>query len=1045
MGKFPLLISLTSRSLWLLILGGTLVALLADGPAYGQEAPPPNRGGFTTSMGVPTNVKWSVGATMGAHRRDGNEAAFYLYGRMYRDLLNPAIAALGLNLELYGGRRGEFDKFSDGWDGGGRIGVASPVGRFALGADYNFKDSETDFFLSLIHPLRRGGFLVDGGTFRIDYLPGRNHTTAFGINIPVGQRFAGKTRPRADFAVLDRPRTPPPFYSPSVAMSSILASTREMATWITRVTTPFINHWDGDWEAGEAAFVSEMEEIRAHLAPGATLDGAGPLTPVAEVRAYHREVERAFSMAAAGRDLPPGTATALGIRAWDQGRAIILDQVLFPYNRLLGQKKKNDSVEGFSGRASAAFYEWLSTETPVNEEGLEAVAWVFNEVLETVEVVRAENEGKWEESRFAFLPYQLVLKPEEHDSQVELDALVERAVMEKFQDGNQVFYVENEQFQVEFARMVMEAEDYSVLWIHDVRGVNGAGQPDEVAYRQVVDTYLRALINAVRRYDQTGKIPQHMIILDQWFFQANKGRLWMDLLQDPLHHQIDLPDDYRAWTDNIAAVQGELRTAVAESNLLQAQAEHFPASWIGNLVKVHVNITNPADETFWTGEILPFTGLPDMIARDHRKIAFFDVSEDDPYRGRAMYTGMGIGEHYVGAGWEDRALMVRGPGILGLKQAARQLLLNQGFTEDEIPYELRPRPFAEDYEAVIAAEVESGRAQARAMGVHNQTGYNPKFVNVLKATLYTLMPSGSVIKGPDSLWNNPLWGSMMLGNALRGGRSLIIAPAIAHAPSAGFPQMSRAQEMLGRLVIANAIFGDYLESTGGMMKVGLYNFEADVGNIPAKVESVVGTLREEPWLRDLYGFSSGTLQALEGLAGDLEEEGFNRRYRIDQEPVPPKLHLKAHMYATPEAWDGLLDGPEMEEVLTVFYRQIAALNQALAEGDTAAANMENLTNALRPLGENLVDTHLAELDPGAQERAAMYLAVGSHNQNHRSFVMDGEVAFVVSSWAALNGLMDFITLAGLSVWVDTLEELEELFPRYEGIQRRISRWIRIVV
>jgi hypothetical protein len=151
------------------------------------------------------------------------------------------------------------------------------------------------------------------------------------------------------------------------------------------------------------------------------------------------------------------------------------------------------------------------------------------------------------------------------------------------------------------------------------------------------------------------------------------------------------------------------------------------------------------------------------------------------------------------------------------------------------------------------------------------------------------------------------------------------------------------------------------------------------------------------------------------------------------------------MYATPEAWDGLMDGPEMEAVLTVFYRKMAEMNQALAEGDAESADMEALTNALTPVGRQLVEVHLSELSPGMQERAAMFLTVGSHNQNHRSFIMDGEVAFVVSSWAALNGLPDFITLAGLSVWVDTLDELEELFPRYEGIKRRLSRWIRIVV
>ena len=1028
---------------------GLSFLLLLPGVAFesasSQDTPPPNRGGFTTSMGIPSNVKWSWGASMGAHRRDGNEAAFYLSGGMYRDLLNPAIAALGLSLEAYGGRRGQFDSFSEGWDGGGRIGLSSPVARFTLGADYNLKDQKTDFFFSLIHPLRRGGILVDGGSFRIDYLPGRNHTTAVGVSFPLGQRFAGKTRPLTDYVALSRPRIPERTYSPSVALSSVMATTRGMSLWINRLTVPFVNHYDGDWEVGEAAFVAEMEEIRTHLASSSYVGSGGLPTPEAEVHAYHQEIERAFSMAAAGRDFPYGSSTALGIRIWDKARAVILDQVLLPYNALLGQKKKNDSTEGFAARASAAFYEWISVETPVGKDHLSAVDWVFSQVLAGIEDVRAENDRKWEDSRFVFLPYQLALKPEEHDSQAELDALVERAVGERFVDGNQVFYVENEQFQFEFARMVAEAKDYSVLWIHDVKGLNDHGQPDEVSYRQVVNVYLRGLIDAVKAYDRVGKIPQHIIILDQWFFQSFDGRLWMELLQDPMRHKMALPPEFKDWADNIAAVQVELRTAVAESELLQAQAQHFSADWIENLVKVHVNITNPADVTFWTGEIFPLMGIPDMIARDHRKIAFFDLSEDDPYKGRAMFTGMGIGEHYVGAGWEDRALMVRGPAILSLKSGARQVLLNQGFTEDQIPYELKPRPFAEDYENAIAAMVTSGRAQARALGVHNQTGYNSKMVNALKATLYTLMPSGSVIKAPDSVWNNPLWGSMMLGNALRGGRSLIIAPALENAPSPGFPQNSRAQEFLGRMVIASAIFADHLGQSGGMMKVGLYHPQVDAGNIPGKLESVLETLRENPWLQNLYGLSSNTLQGLDALASDLVAQGFSRRYFIDQEPVPPALHLKTHMFATPEAWDGLMDGPEMEATLTVYYRKSAELNQAQAEGDAEAADLEAFTDALRPVGQKLVDVHLAELTPGARERAAMYLTVGSQNQNHRSFAMDGEVAFVVSSWAALHGLPDFLNLAGLSVWVNNIEELEELFPRYEGLQRRISRWIRIVV
>jgi hypothetical protein len=257
--------------------------------------------------------------------------------------------------------------------------------------------------------------------------------------------------------------------------------------------------------------------------------------------------------------------------------------------------------------------------------------------------------------------------------------------------------------------------------------------------------------------------------------------------------------------------------------------------------------------------------------------------------------------------------------------------------------------------------------------------------------------------------------------------------------------MSRAQELMARVVVAQTIFADYLESTGGLIKVGLYAPEMDAGNTPAKMRAVAATLDDNPWLRTLYGFSSGTIRALREQADELEAAGFNRQYLIDQEVVTAKLHLKAHLYATPEAWDGLLDGADAEAFLRAYYHGVAEQNLALSEGRAADADMEALTEGIIPPGVKMIETHLGEMSPAGRERAMLYLTVGSHNQNYRSFVMDGEVAFVVAGWAALHGLPDFITLAGLSVWLNDLEDLEALFPRYDGMQRKLGRWMKIVV
>ena len=98
---------------------------------------------------------------------------------------------------------------------------------------------------------------------------------------------------------------------------------------------------------------------------------------------------------------------------------------------------------------------------------------------------------------------------------------------------------------------------------------------------------------------------------------------------------------------------------------------------------------------------------------------------------------------------------------------------------------------------------------------------------------------------------------------------------------------------------------------------------------------------------------------------------------------------------------------------------------------------------LLPPTRELLSDYAQGLSPAIRNRIAIFFAIGSHNQNNRSMVMDGEVAFVVSGFSALFGLPDFLVIVGLSEWIDDLDELEALFPSYGGIKRRISRLIRI--
>jgi hypothetical protein len=999
---------------------------------------------MTTSMGLPPTWRFSLGGTTGLYRAEGDaQVNFLLNAGVYRDLLPPVTAALGVLTEAYVGRRGNFDRFGEGFDGGFRIMAYSPATRFAGGYDYSFRDERGDFILSLIHPIQRGGIFTNGGSLRIDWLPGRGHTTGIGLHIPVGQRWVGVTRPRHDYVRLPEHELPRLEYEPLPALDEAVLSFSELGHWVNRLTVPFTDQWDGSKDRALELFVEEMQAIETRLASDASPHYLGRRTAVGETEAFHRELDRAFSIAVTGRAVSMGASTELGRRVADQAREAVLEHVILPYDRLLGQKRRFDSTRGMGAEAAAAFFEWLTSETPVTRDRLDATIWTFGRYLDLMEDTRERNRELWDEERFVWLPFQFALRPEDHDEQEELNRLVERATGDRFVKGNRLWYVENEQWQAELSRMILSAEDYHVVWLHDFRGYDEGGDPDEMSFRQVTQAYLPALISAVRRYDDTGKIPQYIQIFDQFYFSANGGELWAELLESPLDHRVTLPKGWQVWEDSIASLQGQLRQAVEGSELLQAQRVLFGEKWLKGLVKVHVNITQPPDPSFWSAELFPsFMGLPDTPMRDHRKISLYDASEADPYRGEGIYTGMGVGEHYIGAGWEDRAVLAEGPVVLDLRESVRELLLSQGFGESEIPWALQPKPFAADYQQKVEDFLTSHGDFGWSLETHNQIGYRAKGVTLFKATLYTLMPPGAVIKAPDSIWGSNLWGSMMLGHALRGGRSLVIAPAIANAPSPGSPQMSRAQEALTRLVVAGEILGDEIESQDGLLKVGLYSTDLEVGDIPGKIGALLETIERTPWLAELMDFDPAVIQGLAEERDELIAEGFARTYAVDQEVKTAKLHMKAHLYFSREAWEGLLTPPGLEEPVRAHFEEMAAMNLALSRAEYRDYHL--YTDRLSPLVAD-VFRPLLELSDEEMSRFVLYLAVGSHNQNSRSLALDGEVAIVAAQWKALPGLMDFVTITGLCTWIESVDQLEELFPGYDGLARRISRWIRMAV
>jgi hypothetical protein len=319
-------------------------------------------------------------------------------------------------------------------------------------------------------------------------------------------------------------------------------------------------------------------------------------------------------------------------------------------------------------------------------------------------------------------------------------------------------------------------------------------------------------------------------------------------------------------------------------------------------------------------------------------------------------------------------------------------------------------------------------------------GYGEKMASVLKATLYALMPPGAVTKAPDSLWNFPLWASLVTGHALRGGRVMVVAPSFENAPAQAFGSMSLARNVLEQVVAAAKELRPALDGAGGFLRVGMYEPTVDVGDIPGRIRQTTATYRSNPWLQELHGLGPSQLRSLEALADSMEESGYRANYLEAEALEAPKLHMKAHFFATREGWDPLVRGPQTEAFLSAYMRQRA--RQLALSGEER--DIRETQVQLKPFADALHESWIQHTDAPTQERAAWYLMLGSHNQNFRSAMLDGEVLMAVAGQDAMIGLADFMVVLGLCEWVDDPAALDPHFPELSGLMKGLGNWAKII-
>ena len=960
------------------------------------------------SIGQPPIWRQQLSAQGTAVTHGGRSGATFSYG-VFHSFNKPPVAALNPVLGLIGGTVEGYGSIGGAEDAGLRAMATSRMFATSVGADWDIRHGRVNTIVSWQGAIRRGGILGHGSMVRVDWIPERGQTVRIGLAAPLFQPLAGRTRPRETTV-----RIPDPPHELAPATARRDAATQQLV------------HDLASASAAIAAYSGLYTDDEIHAS---------------RTSSYRAAMER--SRTAVESLFGGGLSDTERTRAARRARIAVLDQIIIPVDSLFGRAKPVDLTRLARG-ATADFTRWLSDSSGIAPDSRPRAESAFAAWLDAVTpVMRDIVERHRRDSRLVWLPMDLALTFDQYDEQIEVDSLIGRVVGHPFTDGNALTYMRSTDLPLEVARSIFAARQYHVMWTHEFMGREWYTRAiDNIGYTMVADAYLPSLTAAVRRYDSTGVIPTYMILHDQYFYETSDGRLWLTILEDPLDASMHLKGDDGTRERHLRERQEELRAAVAASRRLQqdARASGDAARWLRSTIKVHVNVGNQSDFSFRSSHIIPgipFT--PDNVMRDHRKLVLYDVDEAHPDRGAVFVMGIGIGDVYSSATWEDRGIRLRGPATLEARAALRQALRTNGFPESEIPAPLR----AVASKTAQEEKADLGEFVGRALQVHNQVGFGDKKSSVARAMLYNLAQPGAVIIVPDQLWFSETWAGMLAGAAARGARVQIIAPALANAPIPDAPAMARAHDVLTRLLALRDSLAPTMRASGGELHVGLFAAKATADDAAGRLREVREGLARNPWIRQVIPFDDRTLAVLDQGEREISEKHDATDIAKDEKPHPPQPHRKTQVIARGEAITELLRQPGWDRILADAMRVQARQTATFAE-ELGAEHPAVDTAAIRRTDE-MMRSYEASIPAAERKRVSFYFAEGSHNMDDRGLMSDGEATLIVSGPQAAAGLADLFYMMARTTWVDRPAELERLLPRPSRLIDRFAYWIRAVL
>jgi len=953
----------------------------AEPPGAPEDVLPPP----ALSMGLPPRIPLTFGPLVGYDFKREEVTARLFIDATRRRLFGP----LELTLEGAAGVSGS------SFDAG--VGAYAGIPWFLAGAEYNALDGGFDFGLILQFAGMRGGLLRRGDLIRVDYRPGAQEVM-MGITFPSPFTKYRMTRPRNRFTELPKGNVQGSTKPLDPALQAKVSEVTHAVEWMDRLLTP--RFATGDKFAEDAAWYLDHVQQSGH-----TFDE--------ENERYHRGLEGAFAYVLGDSALAKEVAT--------RAEAVIYSEVLVPFDSRFGQEKKPNSAGGYCAAAARKFAEYLEShpafQGPDPDQSGRAgrILDVYRCVLKAVEQVSVRARDRWEDSFLffnsrdclAWLPLNYGLRPAQYDTQEEWNGVLGDLTEQEFENSNYVEYLMTEQFHLQTKTTIREAQDYQVTIVHDFRGKTPDRDVDIYGWDMVVDGYLAAFTQAVTELNQgtRTRLPQFFLFLDENYYQANKSRQIMEYLQN-LYDPESPKLKEETVIEQIDLAHATLRAAIETSGALAGLSKEE----LRRAFRVYVNITNPFDPAI----------AMDVTRRDHRKIAFCDVTEEDPAAGVAIFTGQGIGEHYNGPGWEDRSVVIRGPVLVQLKDETRRLFMSQGYTAEEVPDCLKPVPFPVDYEERCGALQEERGWTTPVSICANETGYGYKKASVLKTAIYNLAPDASSLLTFDSLWLSDFWASMFITAALRGVHVFPVAPSPRNAPSHATPTLYYLRQNLELMLRAQVFFADEIARNHGLFRVGIYAHAVPVDDLERRMVTFIWGREAYPFLKQEFPFNPA-IEALFAQRLQSYEPTSLVKLRLRPRPL---LHVKGQLFGTREAFQ-LIRMPQWGPILGAHL----AIRKAQLKGEKNAGITPLLLDTKGPLDKTLKE----ELEGlSGSERAIFTFTTGSQNQNPRSMLLDGEVLVALGGFNCMMTAIDFMFILGIASWPETMEEFDQLYPEVKS-------------